>query len=46
MGAWEWREKEEWKGKRRGEGEREENLREQDSQDGGRTEMRARKGIS
>ena len=34
-----------WKGKRRGEVEGEENLREHGSQDGGRTETRAKKEI-
>ena len=38
-------EKEGYKDKSRGEGRGEENLREWDSQDGGRTEMRARKEI-
>ena len=35
-----------WKGKKKGEVEVEENLRERDNQEGGRTEMRARKEIS
>lgn len=39
------REKVGWKGKRKGEGEVEENLREQDGQDGGRTDIRARQEI-
>ena len=38
LGAWEWGKKGGWKGKRR-----EENFREWNRQDGGRTEMRARK---
>lgn len=39
------REKVGWKGKRKGEGEVEENLREQDGQDGERTDIRARQEI-
>ena len=38
-----WGEQEKCKEKKREEGEREENLKEWDSQDGGRTDMKARK---
>lgn len=45
LGTYEWEEKGRWKG-RGGEKRRNKNLREQDTRDKGRTEMRTRKDIS